>query len=192
MASLGEIEQAVQTVVATGNRDLVLMHCVSVYPCPLERMNLHFLTTLRTAFGFPVGLSDHTESSLAAAIAVSLGAEWLEKHFTYDRQAKGFDHAYAMEPLGLAQYVRDVRAATRACLPTTDKLQADECNTRKRARRAIYAARQILPSERIEERDLLIVRPEGPLSPADLPLILGRRPVRTIQAYEPLALDLVG
>jgi len=191
-ASLGEVEQAVSTVLATGNSDLVLMHCVSIYPCPLEKMNLGFLATLRTAFGLPVGFSDHTESSLAASIAVSMGVDWIEKHFTYDRSAKGFDHAYAMEPAGLAQYIRDVRAATIASERSAAKLQSEESNVKKRARRSIYAARVIEPNERIQESDLLVVRPEGPLSPNDIHLVLGKTPRRTIQAYEPISLDNIG
>lgn len=192
MATLGEVEQAVKTILATGNNDLVLMHCVSIYPCPLERMNLRFLETLRTAFGFPIGLSDHTESSLAAAIAVSMGVTWIEKHFTYDRRAKGFDHAYAMEPAGLAAYLRDVRAAETACRRPDEKLQSEECTVKKRARRSIYAARTLEPHESITEKDLLIVRPEGPLTPGDLPSVLGKTPRRCIQAFEPITLDVLG
>ena len=192
MATLGEVEHAVSTVLGTGNSDLVLMHCVSIYPCPLEKMNLGFLATLRTAFGLPVGLSDHTESSLAAAIAVSMGVEWIEKHFTYDRQAKGFDHAYAMEPAGLAQYIRDLRAVTAACERPVAKLPPEESQVKKRARRSIYAARSLQPSDRIQESDLLVVRPEGPLSPNEMGLIVGKAPRRAIQAYEPISLDMVG
>lgn len=192
MASLGEVEQAVKIVLGTGNSDLVLMHCVSIYPCPLEKMNLGFLETLRTAFGLPIGFSDHTESSLAASIAVSMGVDWIEKHFTYDRTAKGFDHAYAMEPAGLTQYIRDVRAATSACERPAAKLQVDESNVKKRARRSIYAARVIQATEQIQESDLLVVRPEGPLSPNEIHLVIGKPARRTIQAFEPISLDMVG
>jgi sialic acid synthase SpsE len=186
MASLGEVEQAVNDILATGNRDLVLMHCVSVYPAPLERMNLDFLRVLRAAFGLPVGLSDHTESSLAGAMAVALGAEWVEKHFTYDRKAAGFDHAYAMEPDGLAQYVANIRAAEEACRRPALKVGDDERQVRQRARRALYAARAIAAGERLAEADVLVVRPEGPLTPQDLPRVLGRTARRQIHQYEPL------
>ncbi|MBO0697028.1 MAG: N-acetylneuraminate synthase family protein [Zavarzinella sp.] len=192
MSSLGEVEHAVRTVLGTGNTDLVLMHCVSVYPCPLEKMNLRFLETLWAAFGLPVGLSDHTEGSLAAAVAVSMGVEWIEKHFTYDRKAAGFDHAYALEPAGLAQYVADVRAAERACERPSAKVPPEEAQVRKRARRSIYAARAIQPSERIREADLIVVRPEGPLTPNDIHLVVGKSARRAIQAYEPISLDMVG
>jgi sialic acid synthase SpsE len=192
MASLGEVEQAVKAVHSTGNTDLVLMHCVSIYPCPLEKANLTFLQTLKTTFGLPIGYSDHTESSIAASIAVSMGVEWIEKHFTYDRTAKGFDHAYAMEPPAFAQYIRDIRAATAATDRPTAKLQPEEGNVKKRARRSVYAARVIQAGEAIGEGDLLVVRPEGPLAPNEIHLVVGRVARRAIQAYEPISLDMLG
>ena len=190
MATLEEIERAVSDVVATGNRDLVLMHCVSVYPCPTERMNLSFLGVLKHAFGFPVGLSDHTENSLAAAMAIGIGAEWIEKHFTLDRRADGFDHAYAMEPADFTQFIRDMRSATEACRKQSVKIQSAEVAVKARARRGIHAAHDIEEGAVLRETDVIVVRPEGPLHPNDLPLILGKAATRKIHQYEPLSLDM--
>src|SRR5678815_3216952 len=101
-------------------------------------MNLGFIERLRREFGVPVGLSDHTENSLAAAIAVSRGATWIEKHCTLDRQAPGFDHAYAMEPDMLRSFIEDVRACEAACTAPAQKVQSAEAGVRQRARRALY------------------------------------------------------
>ena len=191
MATLGEIERAVSDIVITGNHDLVLMHCVSVYPCQARQMNLGFLQVLKMAFGFPIGLSDHTESSLAASAAVALGVAWIEKHFTLDRKSPGFDHAYAMEPAALQQFVQDVRDVTEALQPAGTKVGEAEAKVKARARRALYAARDIAPGETLNERDILVVRPEGPLAPNDLPRVVGRPSRRAVQQYEPLTLDLV-
>ncbi|QDU61535.1 N,N'-diacetyllegionaminic acid synthase [Planctomycetes bacterium Pan216] len=189
MATLGEIDKAVDQIVATGNTDIVLLHCVSVYPCPLERMNLSFLTTLQTAFGFPVGLSDHTESSLAAAMAICLGATWIEKHYTLDRGAEGFDHAYAMEPEMLERFVADVRAAEDALSRPNVKLGESERNVKQRARRGLYAARDMQPGEVIREEDVLIVRPEGTLRPNDVSLLIGRPLAHAIARFAPFDYD---
>ena len=191
MATLGEIERAVSDIVITGNHDLVLMHCVSVYPCATRQMNLGFLQVLKTAFGFPVGLSDHTENSLATSAAAALGVSWIEKHFTLDRKSPGFDHAYAMEPAALKQYVQDVRNLTDALQPARTKVGEAEAKVKVRARRALYAARDIAPGETLSERDILVVRPEGPLAPNDLSRVVGRPSRRAVQQYEPLTLDLV-
>lgn len=190
MATLGEIERAVADVTAAGAEDIVLMHCVSEYPCPTERMNLGFIRTLSAAFGLPVGLSDHTESSLAAAAAVAMGVTWIEKHFTLDRSAEGFDHAYAMEPTGLEQYVRDVRAVSRACVPRPAKVGPGEAHVRTRARRSLYARRALDEGQMVTEADVLVVRPEGPLAPNDIDRVLGRVVRRPISQYEPLSLDM--
>jgi N,N'-diacetyllegionaminate synthase len=191
MATLGEIERAVSDIVITGNHDLVLMHCVSVYPCQTRQMNLGFLQVLKTAFGFPIGLSDHTENSLAASAAAALGVSWIEKHFTLDRKSPGFDHAYAMEPAALQQYVQDVRDITAALTPAPTKIGEAEAKVKTRARRALYAARDIAPGETLRERDILVVRPEGPLAPNDLSRVVGRPSRRAVQQYEPLTLDHV-
>lgn len=186
MATLGEIEQAVKDILSTGNRTLVLMHCVSVYPCPVEGMNLSFIDVLKTAFGLPVGLSDHTESSLAAAIAVSKGVSWIEKHFTLDRKSPGFDHAYSMEPEGLAVYLKDVRSCEAACRRQVEKTHDTEKTTRQRAHRALYSARDMTVGEIVTEAEILTVRPEGPLAPNDIYSILGRtlrQPIRQYQAF---------
>lgn len=186
MATLGEVEHAVATLDRAGNRDLVIMHCVSQYPCPLEKMNLSFLATLKTAFGLPIGLSDHTESSLAAAIAISMGVEWIEKHCTYDRKAKGFDHAYAMEPDSLAKYIQDIRSATAAVTKQAIKVQEGEANVKKRARRSIYAAHSLKKGSVLGESDLLVVRPEGEIDPTQLPLLLGQTIGVDVEPYEPI------
>lgn len=191
MSTLGDIERAVSDVLSTGNSDLVLMHCVSVYPCGTEQMNLSFLEVLRAAFGFPVGLSDHTENSLAAAMAVALGATWIEKHLTLDRASAGFDHAYAMEPVMMGQFVRDVRAAEAACRRPSAKVGAAESQVRARARRALYAARELPAGAVLAESDVLVVRPEGPLEPRDLPRVLGKRLRQSVRQFQPLSLDCV-
>jgi sialic acid synthase SpsE len=191
MSTLAEIERAVKDVTAVGRARLVLLHCVSVYPCPVERMNLPFLQTLRREFGLPVGLSDHTEGELASTLAVAMGAEWLEKHFTYDRKAEGFDHAYAMEPAALADYVRAVRRAEEACRARDPKVGEAEATVRKRARRSLYAARDLAAGQAIREADVLVVRPEGPFAPGDLAGLLGKRLRKPLKQYEALSPEVL-
>lgn len=188
MASLGEVERAVGTITSQGNRDIVLLHCVSVYPCPLHLANLGQLGILRAAFGFPVGYSDHTSGNTAAAMAVALGAEWLEKHYTWDRTAPGFDHANSLDPEQLASYVADARAAEAAIQRPPVKVGETEAGVRSRARRSLHAARNLQAGETVTEEDILIVRPEGPLAPGDLGLLLGQILRKPVAQYEPFSL----
>lgn len=189
MATLGEIERAVAELQRAAARDVVLMHCVSLYPCPTPRSNVGFLRVLREAFGLPVGFSDHTENSLAAAAAVALGATVIEKHLTLDRSAEGFDHNYAMTPETFAAYVADVRAVEAACRRPDEKVGPDEREVRARARRSLYAARDLEAGESLSEADVLVVRPEGALGPDDLDRVLGRALGRAVRQYEMLTLD---
>lgn len=187
MASLSEIEDALATLNRAGCKDTVIMHCVSVYPAKVQQMNLSFIRVLQQAFGCPVGFSDHSESSVAAAAAVAMGVTWIEKHFTTSRSQDGFDHAYAMEPEMLRAYIEDIRSVEAACARPENKLGSDEANVKQRARRSLYAARDIQPGERISINDILIVRPEGPLQPKDAYSVSGcqaRRPICRYQAFD--------
>jgi N,N'-diacetyllegionaminate synthase len=190
MAALSEIEKALSDIAKTGNNDIVLMHCVSVYPARTEIENLTFLDTLKQTFGFVVGFSDHTESSIASCIAVSKGAQWIEKHLTLNRMAEGFDHAYAMEPKDFESFVIDVRVAEKACMKPEFKISSDELIVKGRARRALYAARDIQKGEMLAEADVLVVRPEGPLLPNDVHKIVGHTTKLPIKKYMPLSLDM--
>lgn len=174
MATLGEIEKAVETLTRAGAKDPVLLHCVSAYPCPEEIANVGFIETLKSAFGLPVGFSDHTETSVSAILAVALGVTWIEKHMTHDRGAKGFDHAYAMEPDMLKNFVRDVRAAEAALKPQMPKAGETERFVMTRARRGLWAKRDLPAGHVLSEDDILVVRPPNDLTPMDLDKIIGR------------------
>lgn len=188
MATLTEVESTVEALRRTGNDDIVLLHCVSVYPVTLPLMRLRFIDELRQ-FGYPVGLSDHTQDSLAAVIGVAKGVVALEKHFTLDRSQEGFDHGYAMEPDALERYVQDVRDAEAAIAPTPEKVSEPEQATAERARRSIYAAFDLEEGTELIEEHLLVVRPPGPLSAADFDAVLGRRLKRPLRQFEALTKD---
>ena len=188
MATLIEVDRAVSEISSMGNSDIVLMHCVSVYPCPIDEMNLAFVGTLRDNFPFPVGLSDHTDSSLPAIVACGIGATWFEKHFTYDRTVVGSDHHFSLGPEEFRAYVGDVRSAETTIAQRPEKIGQAEHALRSRVRRGLYAARNISAEEVIEDCDILVVRPSGPLAPDDVDLVVGHRAARDIARYEPLSL----
>jgi N,N'-diacetyllegionaminate synthase len=189
MSSLADIEKTLNALSSTGNSDIVLLHCVSVYPALTEQANLSFITTLKNTFGLEVGFSDHTSESTAACMALALGATWFEKHFTTDKTQKGFDHAYAMEEEGFTKYVADIRAAEKALMPKDEKISEAELYTRKRARRSLYAARDIKAGEVIKDEDVLCVRPEGIMNADDIYLVIGEKASIDIKQNEPFSLE---
>ena len=114
MASLAEIQSAVETIHATGNQQLVLLKCTSAYPSPPDAMNLRTIPHLADAFGVSAGLSDHTMGSSVAVASIALGACVLEKHYCLSRDEGGPDSAFSLEPEELRQLVKDVRMAEAA------------------------------------------------------------------------------
>jgi N,N'-diacetyllegionaminate synthase len=183
MSSLTEIERSVEELRRAGQRELALMHCVSVYPAALAQTNLGFIDVLRERFDLPVGFSDHTRDSIAACIAIAKGATVVEKHFTRDTSQEGFDHRHALVEAELAAFVADLRSAAVATRPGAEKVGEAERLTRRRARRSLYAARALRAGERIRIEDVLIVRPENVMGADEIDLLVGRRLRRDIAQH---------
>jgi len=188
MATLAEIEQAVDVVFRVGLEDVVLLHGVSVYPAPLERMNLSFLDVLARAFDVPVGLTDHTEDGFAAAIAAGMGVSWIEKHL---RPNGPPDRTHARAPIAFAEFVANLRSCEAACRWRRPKVGEAEMTSRRALRRGLYAAREIEPGDRLQPEDILVVRPEGPMGPDQLTRLIGTTARRHIARFEPFKPDMV-
>ena len=176
MAVLGEIEDALDAARRGGAPAVGLMQTTSVYPAPVERANLRAMTTMRSAFGVPVGLSDHTEGIAVPIAAAALGAAFVEKHFTLDRRMEGPDHPFALEPEELRAMVAGIRDA-QAALGDGRKQGPSEEERHEMytlARRSLIVTRD-LPAGTVLERDMLTVkRPGFGVAPKHLDLVLGR------------------
>ncbi len=187
MATLDEIDRAVSVLnsAGIGGGDLVLLHCVSVYPSPLSETNLRFVELLSNRFGCEVGFSDHTMGTEAACMAVALGATWVEKHFTTDSALIGLDHKHAAEPEVLSRYVGMIREAECSLRQKEDKVGSAEAFTKQRARRGIYASRDLPQGHIVIETDVEVLRPEGPLAADRIDEVIGIRLGRPVRAHEP-------
>jgi sialic acid synthase SpsE len=174
MSTLGEVEEAVHVLQAAGASQLTLLHCVTEYPAPYAEVNLRAMQTLKTAFGLPVGYSDHTPGIDIAIAAVALGAEVIEKHFTLDRSLPGPDHAASLEPAELQQMVAAIRHVEVA-LGTGIKAPATcELPNLPVARKSVVAARPLPKGHQLVAADLDIKRPGSGLAPKLLPALIGR------------------
>lgn len=193
MATLGEIEDAVETARAAGADDVCLLQCASLYPSPPHIMNLRAMASMRAAFGVPVGLSDHTQGIHVAPAAVALGAELVEKHFTLDRTRPGPDHPFAIEPhelRDLVAHIRDVEVALgdgRKRGPSPE----EEVEMYAKARRSVVAACAI-PAGSIITREMLTVkRPGHGIRPKYLKALEGRVARLDIDEDEVVTWDMV-
>jgi sialic acid synthase SpsE len=188
MSTLSDIEKSVAEITTNGFNDIVLIHCVSTYPSRLRDMNLRFIELLHSTFGFPVGLSDHTESSIAACMALCTGVSYIEKHITMDRSQEGFDHAYACEGDAFIRYVQDIRDAEAALRTPAEKISHSEHTVRERARRGLYAARDMHTGETVTDPDILVLRPQSVMAADQITDIVGKilaMPVRRFEPFNP-------
>lgn len=167
--------------------NVTLLHCTTEYPAPLHEVNLRAMDTMASAFGLPVGYSDHTQGIAVAIAAVARGATIIEKHFTLDRTLPGPDHKASLEPPELAALVAGVREAT-ACLGSPLKGPcATELKNMSIARRSLLARVPIAVGDMFTEDNLIAKRPGSGMSPMDYWTLLGRR---SRHAYA--ADDLIG
>ena len=190
MSTLQEIEEAVRVILQEGltSEQLVLLHCVSVYPAQLEDTNLAFISTLKKEFGTDVGFSDHTKTNEAACLAVALGAKWIEKHFTTDNTLEGFDHEHAQTPSQLKEYIAVIRATENSLTGNgQNKISEPEAYTQNRARRGLYAAKALPKGHQITAEDIAVVRPTSPLPASSANLVVGKTLVRDLAAFEPFS-----
>jgi sialic acid synthase SpsE len=176
MATYGEVEDALAAAAQGGATEVALLRCAALYPAPARIMNLRAMATMRAAFGVPVGLSDHTEGIHVPLGAAGLGMEILEKHFTLDREMKGPDHPFAIEPdelRALVAGIRDIEAAMgEGRLEGPSDEEAKEMYTL--ARRSVVAARDIAAGATILREDLTIKRPGYGVKPKELDRLVGR------------------
>jgi N-acetylneuraminate synthase len=190
MATMSEIEQALAVIAHAFNSSVepvdvsdvwrgwsnsewraslkgrvTLLHCTSQYPTPMKECNLRAMDTLQ-AFGLPVGYSDHTEGILIPIAAVARGATFIEKHFTLSRDMAGPDHKASLEPLELAEMIKQIRDLQLALGDGTKCPQPSEWNTRQVARQHVVAAREIAVGTFLSRDDLTTARTGGVGLPA--------------------------
>jgi N-acetylneuraminate synthase len=175
MAMLGAIEQAVEAIRSEGNQDLVLLHCVSLYPMKPSQVHLRNIEMLRTAFGAPVGFSDHSLGTAIPLAAIALGAHVIEKHFTLDKEMPGWDHSISADPAEMKAIVEEGRNVFEALGSTVRRLTAAEQEKQHVMRRSLVTRRPLVQGSVLSEADLIEKRPGTGVSPDSMDQVLGRR-----------------
>jgi N,N'-diacetyllegionaminate synthase len=173
MADLGEIRSVVQTLVNGGSEKIALLHCVSLYPTPLEQVNLYAMKVLRDEFNLPVGFSDHTERISTGGLAVAAGAVILEKHFTLDQSLEGPDHAMSLTPGELKSYIDFSREAAVICGERIKRPQRGEAAIKNAVRTSLVARRTIKTGAIITAEMLTEKRPGNGIASDQLEQVIG-------------------
>jgi N-acetylneuraminate synthase len=183
MATLAEVGQALEDLrAAAGN--VTCLHCTSLYPAPMETLNLKAMETMAAAYGVPVGYSDHSLGDHAAIAAVTLGACVIEKHFTLDRSLPGPDHQASLEPRDLRTMVTRLRETAVALGDGVKAPTPDERDTAALVRRSWHALRPMPRDHIILAEDVTLKRPADGLAPAQSPA--GRKLTRELAADQPI------
>jgi pseudaminic acid synthase len=190
MASLAEIDEAVNTLRQCGCKELALLKCSSAYPALPEEMNLRTISHLSQAYDVPVGLSDHTLGYEVSIAAVSLGASIIEKHFTISREIKGPDSAFSLEPGEFNQMVNAIRNVEKALGKVKYETAEKEQNS-KVFRRSLFVVENIKSGEDFTLKNVRVIRPGFGLHPRHLDDILGRRAKMDIERGTPLNWNLI-
>jgi N,N'-diacetyllegionaminate synthase len=191
MSYLGEVETALRIIASEGNSEVAVLHCVSSYPADPSDVNLRAMATMRSAFGVPVGYSDHTTGIEVPVAAAALGAVVIEKHFTTDRRLPGPDHVASLEPDELRAMVRAIRNVESALGDGRKTPAASERNTAEVARRSLVAARDIAAGEVLDEQMIAVKRPGTGLAPALREMVLGRVTRVGLRAGQMIQFDLL-
>jgi sialic acid synthase SpsE len=187
MASMGDIERALDTANEAGAQNIALLHCAINYPPRFEDLNLRAISTMQSAFGLPVGWSDHSMGHTADVVAVTLGACIVEKHYTLSRDQDGPDHPFALEPHELADMVTAIREAEAALGTTVKRVTEAEAEMFRLGRRSLVAAHD-LPAGHSNRSQ--VKRPGTGIAVHDLDALIGRSPRQPIEEDEILTWDL--
>ncbi len=206
LSTLSDIEEAVNTINGEGNQKIILMHCVSSYPAPPEEFNLKVIETMKNAFQIPVGISDHSLNPvLIPKLAIAIGVNIIEKHFTLDKNLSGPDHPFALNPKELGLMVKEIRQ-TEKWSPSKKNRFLDSNDYYKKIlgvgkkviapsekeiypgdRRSIFSTKDIKAGEKLSKKNTAVLRAERYLKPGIHPryfdLVLLKKTARPIKKY---------
>ena len=185
-ATMSEIDEAVRTIEATGNKDLVLMQCITNYPSKIESANVNVLKTYQSAFDVLTGYSDHAPGHVVALASVVIGGRVIEKHFTLNKTDKGPDHPHSMEPQEFRFMVDSIREVERAMGSTRKEVVAEEGETVYVQRRCLYAKQDLKKGHIMTSEDIDILRPALGIPPKFKPMIIGKECKEDIVKCQPL------
>jgi N-acetylneuraminate synthase len=191
MATVEEIDEAVQAARAAGATQIALLKCTSAYPAAAEEMNLRTIPELSRRFGVPAGLSDHTTGVAVPIAAVALGACIIEKHLTLSRSEPGPDSAFSLEPHEFKAMVDSVRIAEKALGDVQFGCSPKEASSRV-FRRSLFVVQDVKRGERFTEENVRSIRPGQGLHTRHLSEVLGLRARQDIERGTPLSWNLVG
>lgn len=188
--TLTEIAEGIEAITSVTN-ELVILHCVSSYPAPMEQMNLSVIPNLAATFGYPVGFSDHTTGNEAACAAVALGARIFEKHLTLDQNMSGPDHQASLNPTQMKAYCLALRNVKNALGDGIKKIMPCEYDVRKAFCRFVVASRDLKSGATVNENDVVFKKTVSGIAPKYLDMVLGSKLLCDVSEDTPIAWSMI-
>jgi len=189
IATLADIEEAVNACKRMDNEQIALLKCTSAYPAPIEDANLFTIPNMKETFGTIVGLSDHTLGSSVTIASVALGAKIIEKHFILNRNLGGPDAAFSMEPEEFKQMAKSIREVEKALGIVTYELTEKQKKSRAFSR-SLFVVKDIKKGEMFTEENVRSIRPGYGLEPKYIDLVIGKRAKKDLVRGVPVSLDI--
>lgn len=175
MCTLLEVQESVDVILGAGCRDLTLLHAITSYPTHDESVNLSAILTLKNSFpGIKIGYSDHSIGTTACICAAAMGAEMIEKHFTYDKNANGPDHILSADPSEMSDIVQHIRRFEIMRGDGVKRPVEAEYSTRINNRKSIVLTKDIKAGDKITKDNIDIKRPGYGIQPKFYEQVLGR------------------
>jgi pseudaminic acid synthase len=184
MASISEIASTVKIARDNGSKEIILLYCVSNYPSKINDFDLTKIKELKKKFNCSVGLSDHSKGNFIAPLAVSLGAEFFEKHIALDNQKKGVDIEFSAKGKQIKEYSEALKDSYSLLYSKKNKLSSDY--KMKVFRRSIFAVENIEKGEKFTKFNIKRIRPGHGIAPYYYEKLLGKKNPRKIKKGEPL------
>lgn len=189
-ATMAEVQRTAGWLYGWG-ASFALLHCISSYPAPTSQANLCWLWELARLFAVPVGYSDHTTDVMAGPLAVAAGATIVERHLTYDRGARGPDHASSSDPAQFTRYVKLVREAEILRGAPGKRVLEIEQDVRRVSRQSLVLRRSLQAGECIREEDLTVQRPGTGIPAETIGEVIGREVTCSVPAGTMLQSDML-
>lgn len=189
MSYLEEVRAAVEVIRQSGNQQITLLHCTTDYPTKLQDVNMRAMKTMAEELQVEVGYSDHTEDSISAIAAATLGARVIEKHITLDQEMNGPDHKASMMENEFKQYIKNIRSIEILLGDGIKKPTQVEEIMRIAVRRSIVAKYYLKKGTILTEDLLEYKRPATGLSPVEIYKILGKKIIRDINQDEKIQIE---
>tara|TARA_B110000238_G_C16129903_1_gene440931 strand:- start:2100 stop:3128 length:1029 start_codon:yes stop_codon:yes gene_type:complete len=175
MSTIEEIKKCIKIYKKYSNKNYILLHCVSNYPCSLKSLNLNAIPLMQKKFKCHVGFSDHSVGHDAAKISVSLGARIIEKHFTTNRKLSGPDQKTSVLPHEFKNMVSEVRKTELILGKAIKSCQKEELEMSKISRKSLTIITDILKGQSLQKKHLTLKRPGTGIYFSEIQKVLGKK-----------------